>query len=128
MIHPLLHRLATQPGLFAEHASGYAELAALEAKQAVSVLRRRAVWFAAALLCAAAALVFSGTALIVVAAIAQSQMPAPWLVWAVPAVAWVAVAACAWAGWRAPAATPFGHLREQWQADLQLLREVNEVS
>ena len=33
MIHPLFTRLVTQPGLFAEHAGAYAELAAAEAQQ-----------------------------------------------------------------------------------------------
>jgi uncharacterized membrane protein YqjE len=128
MIHPLLHRLATQPGLFAEHAGGYAELAAIEAKSAVIALRRRALWAAAALLCAAAALMFSGVAVIVAAAVPAAQMPLPWLVAAVPLCAWAVAAACGWAAARSPADTPFVHLREQWAADMQLLRDVNRAS
>ena len=126
MIHPLLHKLVTQPGLFVEHASGYAELAAIEAQAAARAWQRRIALFAAAALLAAAALVFSGMAVLLAAALPLAQMPLPWLLLLLPLVFWIAAAGVAWAGWRQTPTPVFGHLRQQWSADVQLMRDVAE--
>jgi len=126
MIHPLLLKLVTQPGLFVEHASGYAELAAIEAQAAARAWQRRLLLFAVAVLLAAAALVFSGLAVLLAAALPLEQMPLPWLLLLLPLATWIAAAGVAWAGWRQTPTPVFGHLREQWSADVQLMRDVAE--
>lgn len=123
MIHPLLYKLATQPELFVEHASGYAELAALEAQAAARAWRRRLILLALAVLMAASAFVLSGMAVLLAAALPVAQMPLPALLLALPLGAWTAAALCAWVGLRAHGPS-FGHLREQWAADMQLMRDV----
>jgi hypothetical protein len=124
VIHPLLYKLATQPGLFVEHASGYAELAALEAKSVARAWRRRLILLALAALLAASALVLTGMAALLAAALPLAQMPLPGLLLALPLGVCAAAALCAWIGLRDAHGPAFGHLREQWAADLQLMREV----
>jgi hypothetical protein len=124
VIHPLLYKLATQPELFVEHASGYAELAALEAQSAARAWRRRLILFALAALMAASAFVLSGMAVLLAAALPIAQMPLPALLLALPLGAWAAAALCAWFGLRDAHGPSFGHLREQWAADMQLMRDV----
>jgi hypothetical protein len=126
MIHPLLQKLATQPGLFVEHASGYAELAVVEAQAAAQAWQQRVLLFAAAALLAAVALVFSGMAGLLASALPVAQMPLPWLLLLLPLAFWISAAVVAWVGWRRVPTPVFGHLRQQWSADMQLMRDVAE--
>ncbi len=128
MIHPFLRKLATQPELFVEHASAYAELASAEARQAGQVWRRRAALLLLAVACGCVALVLSGMAALLAAALPMNQMPAPWLLIVLPALLWLGAALSAWAGWKAPQSPAFGSLREQWAADTQLMRDVVQAS
>lgn len=127
-MYTLLQKLVTQPGLFAEHAGAYAELAALEAQAAALAWRRRLAWLVAAAVLACTALVLSGVAVLLQAALPSAPMPSPSTLLWLPLGTWAAAALCAWAGWRAAPAQPFAHLREQWRADLQLLREASGSS
>jgi uncharacterized membrane protein YqjE len=128
MIHPLLHTLATKPALFVEHASGYAELAVCEARAAAQSWQRRGVLLAAAVLLTLLALIFTGIAVLLAGALPVAQMPLPLLLLALPLLFWGSAAVCAWAGWREPRARAFDHLRQQVQADMQLLRDADAAS
>ena len=124
MIHPFLKKLATEPNLFVEHASAYASLATLEVRALGLAWQRRATALAACAVLAILALAFSGLSLTLVAALPWQDMPAPWLLAVLPGTLWVASGALWWIGAREPLAPPFTHLRQQWAADAQLIREV----
>ncbi|WP_284616652.1 hypothetical protein [Aquabacterium humicola] len=123
MVHPMLKLLATQPELLAEHVAAYAALASAEAAQASEALKRRALLGAAAALLGLLGLVFTGTALLLLAVVPLASMPLPWLLLVVPLVPLAAAAACAWSLRSGPSTKSFVHLREQVAADTALLRE-----
>ena len=124
MIHPLFTRLVTQPGLFAEHAGAYAELAAAEAQQLGTRWKRQLVLAVVAGLFGLVGLGLAGTALLLAAAVPGATMPAAWALWVVPALP-LAVAAGAGATlWRMQSVTAFALLRGQIAADARLLEEV----
>lgn len=126
MIPPLLLRLATHPGLFADHVGAYAELASAEASQLGQRWVRRGILAVGAVVSATLALGMGGVAALMVATLPMEEMRAPWALWAVPLLFAVVAVACAW-GARASSAdaTPFPLLRRQLDADAQLLREVD---
>ena len=124
MIHPLFTRLVTQPGLFAEHAGAYAELAAAEALQLSERLKRQLLLALTAAVCGLSGVGLAGVAAMLAAALPFDSMPAPWALWAVPAVPLAAAAVCGWQLWRMQSVAAFALLRSQFAADVQLLAEV----
>jgi hypothetical protein len=124
MIHPFFTKLATQPSLFAEHASAYAALASLEARAVGLAWRRRVVALAACAALGLLALAFTGLAVMLVAAVPWHTMPAPWVLVGLPAALWVACGLLWWLGATQPSVQAFAHLRQQWAADAQLMRDV----
>lgn len=127
MIHLVLKRLATDPGLFVEHAGAYAELATLEAREAGLAWRRRTVALAASVLTGLLALAFSGLAAMLGAAIDWHSMPAPWVLIALPATLWAVCAALWWLASSRPRVPPFPHLRQQWAVDAQHIRDAGQA-
>ena len=124
MIQLFLKRLATEPGLFTEHASAYAALIALEAGEAGLAWRRKAI---ATIGCGALGLLALSTtclALMLSAAIPWQGMPAPWVLLAIPGTLWVASIAAGWAAFRRGRRQTFVHVREQWAIDAQHVREM----
>ena len=124
MIHLLLKRLATEPGLFTDHASAYAALIALEAGEAGLAWRRKAI---ATIGCAALGLLALSTtclALMLSAAIPWQGMPAPWVLLAIPGTLWIASIAVGWAAFRRGHTQTFAHVRQQWAIDAQHVREM----
>lgn len=128
MIHPLLTKLATEPQLFVEHLSAYGALANLEARESGRAWQRRAAALAVCAVMAVLGVVFTGVALMLVAAWPWQNMPAPWLMVGVPAVMWVLAGISWWLGTRHPAIKPFARLRQQLAEDAQLMRNVERPS
>ena len=124
MIHPLFTRLVTQPGLFAEHAGAYAELAAAEAQQLGSRWKRQLLLTVAAGILGLLGVGLAGVALLLAAAIPIDTMPAGWALWAVPALPWAGAGTCAFMLWRMQSVAAFALLRDQIAADARLLDEV----
>ena len=124
LLHPLLHKLATEPGLLLEHASGYAELASAEARLAAGILRRRVILLAAAVMLATCATLLGGMALLLWASLPAQGMPAPALLWGVPLSLLCACGLCVWGAGRGPVSPSFCHVREQWSQDMVLLRQL----
>lgn len=128
MMHPLLTLLATQPQLLADHAEAYADLLAAEIDRVSTDWKRQALLNAAALGSLAVAVVLAGVALMLWAVVAHDQMPAPWLLIAVPLSP---VAAALWCRAAARASVhrqPFGNVRQQLKADIVMLREAADAS
>ena len=124
MIHPFFTRLVTQPGLFAEHAGAYAELAAAEAQQLGAHWKRQLLLAAAAGLCALVGLLLAGMAVLLAAAVPATSMPAAWALWVVPALPLAAAASAGALLWRMQSVAAFAVLRGQIAADALLLDEV----
>jgi hypothetical protein len=120
MLHPMLRLALARPDLLADHASAYADLAVVSAREAVADWQLRLVGWAllaaGVLLCIS----FSGIALMLHGAV--GNVPTPWLLWAVPAApALLALLG----GWLARRPTPVGRgtsITKQFEADLALLR------
>lgn len=123
VIHPLLNKIAAQPGVFVEHAGAYAWLAAVEARELGRAWQRRALWLALALLFTLVALTLTGMALLLAAALPTAEMPAPFVLIWLPLCAWAAAIGCAGLARHAATTGAFAHLRSQWSADLDLLRQ-----
>ena len=124
MIHPLFTRLVTQPGLFAEHAGAYAQLAVAEAQQLGMRWKRQVVLAVVAGLCGLIGLALAGMALLLAAAVPAESMPAAWALWVVPAVPLVAAGGAVVAMWRMQSQQVFALLRGQFAEDARLLAEV----
>ena len=125
MFHPLIKMLVSRPEMLAEHVGAYAELAAAEAAQAVDHARNKVIVGAAAAVLALVGLVLVGVAALLCAALPTSEMPAPWLLVAVPAVPLLAaIGAALWLRSR-PVSASFALLREQMARDSELVREAH---
>ena len=124
MIHPLFVRLVKQPGLFAEHAGAYAELAAAEALQLSARWKRQLLLSVAGVFFGLMGLGLAAVAAMLAAALPLDTMPAPWALWLVPALPLAAAATCAWLLWRMQSVEAFSSLRSQFAADAQMLNEV----
>ncbi len=116
----MLRLALARPDLLADHASAYAELAAVTARETIADWQLRLVgWVllaAGVLLC----ITFGGVALMLHGTVAA--IPTPWLLWAVPA----APALLALLGaWLARRRSPFSRgtsITQQFEADLALLK------
>lgn len=122
MLHPAIHVLATHPLWLADHAEAYTELAAAELADAAAQ-GRLAVTRAVVGLCAlGVSATLAGVALMLWAVLPAAPASTAWALWAAPAAP-LAVAVLVWAlQQRARQGTPFALLRQQWQADMSLLR------
>jgi len=127
MIHPVFTKLASQPGLFAEHFGAYAELAVAEARQFGANLQARALFAAVALFTGTTALIVSAVAGMLVAAHGWNTMPAPWVVVAIPAVFWLIAVSCGVVAWRLKVSPVFQLVREQLGSDLDLLKRAGKT-
>lgn len=126
MLHPIFRTLVSRPHLVIEHLGGYADLVSIQLREAAGGLRARALLLAGIGLCALLGLVLGGMALLLYAAIPPASMHLPWLMWVVPLVPW-ALVLLLWLMLRAQQRSepPFEVVREQFEADMALLREVS---
>ena len=124
MIHPLLRLVATQPQLLADHAEAYAGLLGEELGRSAASLKQRMLFGAIALCLVGVAAVLAGVALMLWAVVPSASMPAPWALFAAPLVPAVIALVCAMLG-RQKATERFAGLKQQFAADLVMLREVS---
>lgn len=120
-MHPLFRLAATEPALLADHLQAYGELASGEALDVLERWRRAAVLQLAALASAAVGMTLAGVASMLWAV---GPVTVPWLLVAVPALPLLIALACHLAARGAWARRGSSVLREQWAADLALLRSV----
>ena len=120
MLHPMLRLALARPDLLADHASAYAELAAVSAREVVADWQLRLmgwVLFAAGvLLC----ITFGGVALMLHGTVAV--IATPWLLWAVPAAPALLALLGGWLARRRPHVGRGTSITQQFDADLALLR------
>jgi hypothetical protein len=123
MLHPLLHLVATQPQLLAEHAEAYAEMVADQVGAASVSWKRRAVLNAVALCGLGVTAVLAGVALMLWSVIPPADIHAPWALIVGPLLPALVAAACLLAARARDESSAFGAQREQIRADISMLRE-----
>jgi MFS family permease len=122
-MHPLLRLIATRPALLAEHAEAYGALIAAELPRVSASWQRRALLGAVALACATVALVLAGVAAMLWAVTPEAGMRAPWALLAVPLLPLLVGLICLIAARKPTEGEPMVILRQQFAADLLVLRE-----
>jgi biotin transporter BioY len=119
-MHPLLHLVANQPQLLADHAQAYAELAAVQVARLSADWKRRVLLAVATLCGLVVASVLGGVALML-----WSVMPAvqpSWILIATPTVPALLAACCLVVLRRQYPDAAAQNLWQQIKADLQVLR------
>lgn len=127
MFHPLIRLLASKPHLVASHLGGYAELASAQAQEAARSLQARLVWSAGAVAGLWAGALLGGVALLMVATVPLTDMPAPWLLLVAPGVPLLGGALCWMQARNRPVVWSLAPMREQFAADAALLAEVDNT-
>ncbi|MBX3620149.1 MAG: phage holin family protein [Rhizobacter sp.] len=125
MMQALLHLIAKQPHLLADHAEAYADLLGQELGLASAQWKRRTLLSATALCCAGVGAVLVGVALMLWAVVPPDNMNAPWALVVAPLVPLVAAAACLAAARARPQAGAFDSVRRQLREDVAMLREAS---
>jgi uncharacterized membrane protein YqjE len=125
MIHPLLRLAATEPHLLGDHVEAYAALVGEEAKEVSSSWVRRIVLYAVAGIMGLVGLILVGVALLFWAAVPTDQYNAGWALIVIPLVPLAVAAACAFSAKSKPISAAFEKVRQQLNADMAMLREVN---
>lgn len=125
MIHPLLRLIATEPQILGDHVEAYAELVGDEVRKTSSAWSQRIALYLAALALAGVALVLAGVSVMLWAALPPSGFQVPWLLVAVPAIAFVAAVVCVLTARRNPVENAFDNVKKQLSADMAMLREVS---
>ena len=123
MIHPLLRLIASHPELVSDHAQAYAALLGEDFGKTTSVFKRRAAFGVAAVCLGMVALLLGGIAVMLWAVSPPAAIHSPWALLAAPLVPAVLALGCGLVS-RQPAAPPFDNLKQQFAADLRMLREV----
>ena len=118
-MHPLFRLAASEPALLADHLQAYGDLVSGEALDVLGRWRRAALLQLVALACAAVGLTLAGVAVMLWAV---GSVAVPWLLVAVPALPVLIALGCHLAAGNAWAQQGSTVLREQWAADMALLR------
>ncbi len=125
-MHPLLHLVASQPQLLADHAAAYAELVAAEAVTVSAHWQRRLLLGAVAVFCLLVGAILAGVALMLWAVLPTAQILAPWALLVAPLLPLALAIVCLLAA-RAPGVgIAFENLRRQMKADMAMLREAGK--
>jgi hypothetical protein len=122
MTSPLLRLLASQPALLVDHAVAYAHLVEAEIDRVLTRSERRALWGAAELCNLTAAGVLAGVALMVASVSPQLSPLAVAVLIGTPLLPLLLAAWLHWQLRRPVVEKPFDTLRNQWRADVQLLK------
>jgi hypothetical protein len=121
---PLLDLLVTQPGLLADHALAYAELAAQESAGFARICKRRLLLAACALCCASLACGLAGVAFMLWFVSPAAHEVFPWPLVAIPSLPAAVSVWCLTQLNAAKAQQSFEKLRQQLNADKVLLQEM----
>lgn len=122
-MHPLLQLIATRPALLAEHAEAYAALLSIELPRISAAWQRSALLKAVALACASVGAVLAGVGAMLWAVAPEAALRAPWVLLVVPLLPLLAAVACAVAARAGSERAAVANLRQQFAADLLMLRE-----
>lgn len=122
MLHPLFSVVVRRPDIVAEHLAGYALLAREEASLASQQLIQRTVAYAVTAVSLTLAVALAGVAVMMAALHSQFH----WTLVVIPLLA-LLPAVWGWSAARKPLPVQlFGSLTNQFEADLQVLRNAEE--
>jgi uncharacterized membrane protein YqjE len=124
-MHPLLQLSATKPQLLFDHVEAYGDLVTSEARYISAVWKRRVLLMAIALCSVRVGAVLAGVALMLWAVTPASQIQASWALVTAPSLPLALAAACIIYSRSHDEDNAFDTIREQVNADLTMLREVN---
>ncbi len=124
-MHPLLQLIATKPQLLFDHVEAYGDLVTSEARLISAAWKRRALLTAIALCSVGVGAVLAGVSLMLWAVTPASQIQAPWALLVAPLLPLALAAACIIYSRSRGEDNAFNTIREQVNADLTMLREVN---
>lgn len=128
MLNPLLRLLTTRPQLLVDHAEAYGALGLVAWQATAAGWQRRVLMAVAAAGCAIVAAVLAGTAGLLWAAQPAGALPWPAVWLAIPLLPLVGALGFGWAARALPADGDGWRLvQQQWQQDLQLLRDMTEA-
>jgi uncharacterized membrane protein YqjE len=125
MIHPLLRLITSEPQLLGDHVEAYADLVGEEAKKTATAWGLRLALFAASLALLVVALVLTGVAIMLWAAVPTGDLHAPWVLVAVPVITFALAAGCILYARKSPVENAFDNVKKQLSADMAMLREVS---
>jgi len=125
MIHPLLRLITSEPHLLGDHVEAYADLVGEEAKKTATAWGLRLGLFAASLALLIVALVLTGVAIMLWAAVPAGDLHAPWVLVAVPVITLALAAGCVLYARKSPVENAFDNVKKQLSADMAMLREVS---
>lgn len=130
LIHPLLKLVLWKPGLLAEHARGYADLASADAAAWLMGFRRQAAYLALGVCALSLGLVLGGVSLMLWAVSPELPPRAVLVLWLVPAVPLALAAVCArwWGRVTRALHPPWVALQQQLRLDMELLRQHEGVA
>lgn len=125
-MHPLLQLIATKPQLLFDHVEAYGDLVSSEARYISTMWKRRILLTAIALCGLGVGAVLAGVALMLWAVIPAAQIQAPWALVAAPLLPLALALGCIIYARNHNQDSAFDTIREQVNADLAMLREVNQ--
>jgi hypothetical protein len=125
MIHPIFRLIASQPQMLADHAEAYSELVAQEIDAFGARWKRRVLLGAVGLGALGVTLVLAGVAVMLWAVTPDESMRAPWALLIVPAVPGLVALVCFMIVRADAASSGFKNIRDQFAADVAMLREVS---
>lgn len=123
MLHPLLHLIATQPHLLADHAEAYAELVSDEVGKLSSGWKRQALYTTLGLVGLLVGAILAGVSILLWAVVPTADILAPWAMFVVPITPLVLALVCLLLARSPSQASAFENVRRQVRADLLMFRE-----
>ncbi|HEX5391467.1 MAG TPA: hypothetical protein VFW67_17015 [Burkholderiaceae bacterium] len=125
LVQALARLLAAHPAWVLAHAQGYAELGLEQAQMALAQWRRRLALQLLAGACAMLAVALAGVAAMLWATAPLPASPRLWVLVLVPLLPAFGALALTQAARSVPDGGGLTHLRQQWAADLAVLREAS---
>ena len=125
MIHPLFRLIAAQPHMVAEHIEAYSDLVLEEMEAMGRRWKRQVLLLCIALAAVVLTAVLFGVALMLYAVTPEASLRFPWLLVAVPLVPALITVACLFAARSQAPTESLKNIRQQFAADVAMLREVS---
>lgn len=125
MLPSWLRLIANQPQLLTDHAQAYTELLGLAFADAASTWQCKAILSIVALACATVGVTLAGVALMLWTVMPDLPPTAPWVLVLTPLAPLIASGWAILAAQSTLASHAFDTVREQFQADVVMLREVS---
>lgn len=126
-MHPLLHLVLTRPQLLTDHAEAYAELMTTEMSSLLGAGQRRVMLMVVAVSAVTTACVLAGVALMLWSVLPDASPHAQIVLIMVPMLPLAIGVACLFAARSRRSGAPLESVRQQFKADMAMLREAGSL-